>query len=167
MAGIQESASSGGAVWREMLSAARYKPHQGRIARRATFGALVAILLLAAFRLSQALSAWYGGTVSLGSASGALGADGGADYGLVRILIPLALLAIGSWLAFRMVNVPRFAEFLIAVEGEMAKVSWPSTGEVVRSSVVIIFMIFALTAILFLYDLFWRLLLRFLQEGVG
>jgi preprotein translocase subunit SecE len=66
-----------------------------------------------------------------------------------------------------MVNVPRFAEFLIAVEGEMAKVSWPSTGEVVRSSVVIIFMIFALTAILFLYDLFWRVLLRFLQEGIG
>ena len=167
MAGTQESASTGGAVWREMLSSARYKPHQGRIARQSTFWALVAILALAAFRLSQTLSAWYGGTVSLASASGTLGADGGVDYGLVRFLIPLALVAVGSWLAFRIVNVPRFAEFLIAVEGEMAKVSWPSTGEIVRSSAVIIFMIFALSAILFLYDLFWRVLLRFLQEGVG
>ena len=166
MAGTQESTSTTGAVWRELLSTSVYKRHQGRIARQATFGALVAILAVAAWRLSQTLSVWYGGAVSLGSGTGSLsGADGGVDYGLVRFLIPLGLLALGSWLAFRLVNVPRFAEFLIAVEGEMAKVSWPSTGEVVRSSAVIIFMIFALSAILFLYDLFWRLLLQLLQQG--
>lgn len=167
MAGIQESASTGGAMWREMVSSTRYKPHQGRMARLATFWAMAAILALAAVRLSQTLAAWYGGAISLGSAASTLGGEGAVDYGLVRFLIPLALLAVGCWLAFRMVNVPRFAEFLIAVEGEMAKVSWPSYGEVVRSSAVIIFMIFALSAILFLYDLFWRVLLSFLQGEIG
>ena len=43
----------------------------------------------------------------------------------------------------------------------MAKVSWPSKSEVVRSSAVIIFLIFALAAILAVYDLFWWFVLRY------
>ena len=31
-------------------------------------------------------------------------------------------------------NMPRFADFLIAVEAEMNKVSWPSKAELIRSS---------------------------------
>ncbi|MDO7678940.1 MAG: preprotein translocase subunit SecE, partial [Pirellulales bacterium] len=46
------------------------------------------------------------------------------------------------------------------------KVTWPSRDEVFRSSVVVIFMIFALSAILAAYDLFWWLVLRSLQ-GFG
>jgi preprotein translocase SecE subunit len=47
----------------------------------------------------------------------------------------------------------------------MAKVSWPSADEVFRSSVVIIFLIFALSAILAGYDLFWAFLLRPVLRG--
>ena len=36
----------------------------------------------------------------------------------------------------------QFADFLIAVEAEMTKVSWPSRGELVRSSIVVILVIF-------------------------
>jgi preprotein translocase SecE subunit len=39
-------------------------------------------------------------------------------------------------------------------------VSWPTGDEVFRSSVVIIFLIFALAAILAGYDLFWWFVLR-------
>ena len=60
-------------------------------------------------------------------------------------------------------NFPRFAEFLIGVESEMAKVAWPSLGEVARSSAVVIFMIFALSFILAAYDLFWRFVLQAVQ----
>ena len=56
-----------------------------------------------------------------------------------------------------------FADFLIAVETEMTKVSWPSTDEVIRSSAVVIFLIFALAAILAAYDLFWWFVLRAIQ----
>jgi preprotein translocase SecE subunit len=42
----------------------------------------------------------------------------------------------------------------------VAKVSWPTAEEVIRSSAVIIFLIFALAAILAGYDLFWWFVLR-------
>ncbi|NBV44340.1 MAG: preprotein translocase subunit SecE [Planctomycetia bacterium] len=165
MAGTQDSTTTDGAIWREFLSASIYKRHQGRIARQATFAALVATLALGVWRLSQTLAAWFGGAASLsGSLSTALGSQSTAtDFGLVRFLLPLVLMAAGTWLVYRLVNVPRFADFLIAVETEMTKVSWPTAGEVARSSAVIIFLIFALSAILFLYDLFWRVLLQALQ----
>jgi preprotein translocase subunit SecE len=60
------------------------------------------------------------------------------------------------------VNLPRFADFLIAVEAEVNKVSWPSRAELVRSTVVVLITIFALAGILFLYDFIWSLLLRML-----
>ena len=74
------------------------------------------------------------------------------------------LLAAGLWFCYRLVNVPRFADFLISVESEMAKVSWPTGDEVVRSSAVIIFLIFALSAILAAYDLFWWFVLRYVLK---
>jgi preprotein translocase subunit SecE len=71
----------------------------------------------------------------------------GLAYGL-----PTVLLAVGIWLGFRIVNVPSFADFLIAVEAEMNKVSWPSRLELVRSSMVVIILMFGLTVVLFGYD---------------
>jgi preprotein translocase subunit SecE len=55
---------------------------------------------------------------------------------------------------------PRFADFLIAVEAEMNKVSWPTRIELVRSSIVVIFTIFGLMFVLYFFDIFWRLLLN-------
>jgi preprotein translocase subunit SecE len=76
--------------------------------------------------------------------------------------IPMALFVIGIWLAFRLVNMPRFADFLIAVEAEMYKVSWPSRAELIRSSIVVIVLLLLLTAVLFVYDIVWQWLFRFL-----
>jgi preprotein translocase subunit SecE len=53
------------------------------------------------------------------------------------------------------VNIPRFADFLIAVEAEMNKVSWPARQELIRSSLVVIFVIFAMAIALFGFDLVW------------
>jgi preprotein translocase subunit SecE len=72
-------------------------------------------------------------------------------------------LAIGVWFSFRLVNVPRFADFLIAVEAEMNKVSWPTRPELFRSSVVVIVLLLLLTVVLFVYDIAWR----FLFEALG
>jgi preprotein translocase subunit SecE len=70
--------------------------------------------------------------------------------------------------SFRLVNMPRFADFLIAVEAEMYKVSWPSRTELIRSSLVVIFVIFALSVVLFGFDAFWMGLFQWigvLKEG--
>ncbi len=69
---------------------------------------------------------------------------------------------LGLWFAFRLVNMPRFADFLIAVEAEMNKVSWPSRTELIRSSIVVIVVLLLLTAVLFVYDIVWQWLFRFL-----
>jgi preprotein translocase subunit SecE len=135
----------------ELLSASVYKRNQGRVARQLTFAALAAVIGIGVWRLAQLLGVLYGG--------GAAGM-GGEDFGVVRFVVPAVLLASGLWVAYRAVNVPWFADFLIAVEAEMAKVSWPTGDEVFRSSVVIIFLIFALAAILAGYDLFWWFVLR-------
>ena len=71
----------------------------------------------------------------------------------------MVLLAAGLWLAYRLVNVPAFADFLIAVEAEMNKVSWPSRTELVRGSTVVLLMMFAFAFVLAGCDIFWKLLL--------
>ena len=71
-------------------------------------------------------------------------------------MISGAVLSIGLWLSYRVVNYPKFADFLIAVEAEINKVSWPTRGELIRSSLVVLFVILALAAILFGFDLIWK-----------
>jgi preprotein translocase subunit SecE len=79
---------------------------------------------------------------------------------MLHYWVPLALMAIGLWASFRVVQLPSFADFLISVEAEMNKVSWPTWTELVRSSMVVILMIFILAAILFFYDFAWKFLLE-------
>jgi preprotein translocase subunit SecE len=71
------------------------------------------------------------------------------------------------WLSFRLVNMPRFADFLIAVEAEMSKVSWPTRKELFRGSAVVIVTIVVLASVLVLFDLVWTLLLRALGVSIG
>jgi preprotein translocase subunit SecE len=130
--------------FRELVHLDVYKRSQGLLVRRATFIALVATVLLGAARL-----------IVLTESSTPT-----VHYGL-----PLLISVVGLWISFRLVNVPKFADFLIAVEAEMSKVSWPDRGTLVRSSGVVLVTIFLLAAVLFFYDLFWRFLLS--QLGVS
>lgn len=153
---MQENVKQAG-ILGDLLSLSVYKRNQGRVTRQVTFAALAAVIGVGIWRLSQLLAAWFGG----GDAGLASLAGNGVDLGVVRFLLPGCLLALGLWLCYRIVNVPKFADFLIAVEAEVAKVSWPTGEEVFRSSAVIIFLIFALAAILAAYDLFWWFVLRY------
>jgi preprotein translocase subunit SecE len=158
VATTRQQETAGGSLWRELFSFSIYKRNQGKVARQVTFAALAVALLIGVWRLSQLLPIWFGG----GAASGA-GGLGGIDLGVLRLGVPIVLGLLALWFSVRIVNVPRFADFLISVESEMTKVSWPSKDEVIRSSAVVIFLIFALAAILAGYDLFWWSVLRSLQ----
>ena len=157
MAGIEHNPTAAAGLWRELLSFTVYKRTQGKVARQVTFAALAVTIATGVWRLSQLLPTWFS------SGFAAAGDMGTSDLGVLRFLVPGVLLAAGLWFAFRLVNYAPFADFLIAVETEMTKVSWPSVDEVVRSSAVVIFMIFALAAILAAYDLFWWFVLRAIQ----
>ncbi len=123
----------------ELFHAGLYKRSQGRIARQVTFAAVAVVLAAGLLRLNQML-------VGLGPA--------------LAYAIPALLLIAGLWAAYRLVNVPAFADFLIAVEAEMNKVSWPTRTELIRSSLVVLIMIFALAAVLFGFDAFWSWVFR-------
>jgi preprotein translocase subunit SecE len=123
----------------ELFHLGLYKRSQGRLTRQVTWAALAIALAVGAYRLSVYL----------------------LEQGpMVQYLVPGLVLAVGLWIAFRLVNMPRFADFLIAVEAEVNKVSWPSKGELYRSTIVVLITIFALAAILYTYDFFWSYLLR-------
>jgi preprotein translocase subunit SecE len=119
------------AIVHELFRFGFYKRNQGRIARQATFAALVVIVALGCWRLSQYYS------------------DQAAT---LRYYVPLVLFVIGLWASFRIVQMPAFADFLISVEGEMNKVSWPSRSELFRAALVVILVIFFLSALLYIYD---------------
>ena len=65
---------------------------------------------------------------------------------------------LGMWFGYRLVNWPTFADFLISVEAELNKVSWPTQKELIRASLVVIFTILFLSIILFAYDALWEFL---------
>lgn len=143
----KDSTATGGSFFGELFHFNLYKRTQGRVARQVTFAAIAICFGMAAWRMFDAPEFGYDKWL-----------DGGAKY-----LFPSLVLAAGCWLAYRLVNMPKFADFLIAVEAEMNKVSWPSRAELIRSSLVVIFVIFVLAALLFAYDIIWR----FLFELIG
>ena len=115
-----------------------YKRSQGRFARQVTFAVLAVIIALGAWRLNV----WLEGR-----------ADADRQLGYV---VPLGVLVLGWWIIFRLVQLPKFADFLISVEGEMNKVTWPKQGELIRASLVVMAVIFLLAALLYFYDLIWK-----------
>jgi preprotein translocase subunit SecE len=131
-----------------MFTASRYKRNQGKVARQATFFALLAVAAVGAWTMSAGATPEFGAYVVPPGIRASVSPEVVAKY-----VLPMIVLAIGAWAAFRVVNIPRFAEFLISVENEMGKVSWPSRGELFRASMVVLVVIFLLTAILFTYDL--------------
>jgi preprotein translocase SecE subunit len=69
---------------------------------------------------------------------------------------------LGIWFAFRIVNMPRPAEFMIAVEAEMVKVSWPNKKEVYVTTIVVIVVMMIFCVLLAIYDLIWHYLFHWM-----
>ncbi len=131
------------AIFRELFQVGIYKRTQGLLVRQIT-GAVVALgFLIAAWQLYI----WLRVTVQAAW----------LVYG-----VPMFVALVGLWTSYRLVNVPRFADFLIAVEAEMRTVWWPSWAETVRSSTVVIFVMFFLAAVLFAFDFVWTVVFQFL-----
>ncbi len=134
----KEKAVGSPSLMSELVQAGRYKRTQGKVARQATLVAIWVLVAIAAYQAYQQLDAF----ASM------------REYAL-QYLVPGALVIFGFWVGYRLINWPTFADFLIAVEAEMNKVSWPTKAELWRSVVVVIILIFLLALLLFAFDLFW------------
>ncbi len=135
----KENTAPSTALWSELFHVALYKPMLGKLTRQITGFTFAIAACLGAWRLYQV---------------------GGLPENL-RFPVAAVIAVLGSWIAYRVVNWPPFADFLIGVEAEMNKVSWPGWTELKRSSIVVIVLIFGLTAVLFAYDLLWYVLLKY------
>ncbi|MEY3458369.1 MAG: Preprotein translocase subunit SecE [Planctomycetota bacterium] len=130
MAGKSDSS-----LTRELLTAALYKSNQGRMVRQFTF---FAVVLIAAF-----------GCITLANGPLIRAAR------VVQVAVPLVIWLVSGWIAFRAVNFPRFADFLISVESELARVTWPPRSEVTQATVVVLVTMASLGIFLFLIDIIW------------
>jgi len=110
-----------------------YKRGQGKYTRSITFvgGALIAALI-GRFVYQQLVF---------------------TDRLLVLYGIPVAIFIGGAVLMFWIVNRPRSADFMIATEGEMKKVSWSSKKEIIGGTKVVIATTLLLALLLWAVDL--------------
>jgi preprotein translocase SecE subunit len=60
-----------------------------------------------------------------------------------------------TWMSWRIVNWPAFADFLIATEAEMNKVSWTTRKRLVQDTIVVLVTVILLTVFLFVVDILW------------
>ncbi|WP_165220044.1 preprotein translocase subunit SecE [Aquisphaera insulae] len=121
------------------LETSLYKPMQGWYARLYTAIGLGVVLVSGVYLLWQSIME-YEVTARLG--------------------IPAAVLLILGWAIFRIVHFPPFAEFLIATEAEMNKVSWTSKEDLYRSTTVVLATVVLMAVFLFMVDWLWLFILR-------
>lgn len=136
----KEKSAFSGSIVQGLFQVGFYKRSQGKLTRQVTFAVMAIVVSLASWRWNQILS--------------------GSTWSEMKYIVPGVFFLGGFWFSFRLVNLPRFADFLIAVEAEINKVSWPSRAELFRSSLVVMFLIFFLAGTLFVYDIFWRKLFQ-------
>ncbi|HBE66950.1 MAG TPA: preprotein translocase subunit SecE [Planctomycetaceae bacterium] len=139
-----DSIASSRPLMQELFASGLYKRNQGRMVRQVTCLTIWVIVAIAVWRMHSLflVNRLQGSWTSY--------------------LIAAAVGGLGFWFAFRLVNWPKFADFLIAVEAELNKVSWPTKKELVRASIVVIFTILFLSAVLFAFDAIWRFLFGWL-----
>lgn len=129
------SKSASASLVPELFRFGVYKSSQGRMVRQFTFFAIVVIAAFGCLTLANGMLV--------------------TSDKPVRIGVPAVIWVACSWVAFRVVNIPKFADFLVSVESELEKVTWPTRHEVVQATIVVLVAMFSLGVFLFLIDLLW------------
>jgi len=129
-----------GGFFQELLRTKRYKPTQGKVARLLTGISIAVLFFCCAYTFYCHTIGWEP---------------------VVRSVITLVIAVLGGWLAFRTIHWAPFADFLVSVEAEMMKVSWPSYAETHSSTVVVLVVLGLLAVVIFAFDIFWYWVFHF------
>lgn len=135
------------------FTAVPYKPAQGKLVRRCT---MMGLLLLAGSGIWTLLQHGTLETID-------------KDWLLrlpfvhititllrdLRFTLPILLAAATFWLSYRVVHMPTFAEFLIATEGELNKIAWPTRKSLIQDTIVVLTTVVLFTIFLFVVDIAW------------
>jgi len=123
-----------------------YKKGQGKYTRLVTLASVVLMATFAAVAMSDFLKG-YDLT----------------KQPFIRFGVPALMVGLIGLLAGWLTNRAKSADFLIATEGEMKKVSWSSKKEVIGSTKVVVITTFVLAVILFAVDLVFAFLFGYMK----
>ncbi|MCI0460039.1 MAG: preprotein translocase subunit SecE [Gemmataceae bacterium] len=145
--------------------ATSFKPNQGLRVRRGTLIGLLAIGICGIYVLisHRTLSSGAWDLVVPFSASAERLPGGAVNWTWlsvpimfkVNMTLPVLLMVGVAWFSWRVVNWPKFADFLIATEAEMNKVSWTTRKRLVQDTIVVLVTVFLMTIFLFVVDVLW------------
>lgn len=76
---------------------------------------------------------------------------------VLTVSVLIAILAL--WFSYRLVNYPHFADFLIATDAELNKVSWSSQKRLIQDTIVVLVTMIMMAVFLLLIDLLWSFIL--------
>ena len=111
-----------------------YKRGQGKYTRLCSSFGVALVVGLGCLQLYKKLQAW--------------------DLGLWTVtMVPAGLFVVLGFLIFWLVNKPSVADFMIAAESEMKKVSWSSRKEIAVSTFIVIVLVTLLAVFLGVTDL--------------
>ena len=75
----------------------------------------------------------------------------------IATMVPAALFLLLAFLIYWIVNKPSIADFMIAAEGEMKKVSWSSRAEITVSTIIVIIVVLIMAILLGTTDLGFKM----------
>jgi preprotein translocase SecE subunit len=84
----------------------------------------------------------------------------------ITLTVPFLILVAAGWFSWRLVNWPMFADFLIATEAEMNKVSWTTRKRLYTDTIVVLVTVVLMTVFLFVVDILWIKILTWEPIGV-
>jgi preprotein translocase SecE subunit len=134
------------------FDAKTYKKHQGVRVRRLTILGLLLVLGTGIYAL------WHNNVLGPKDWIALIPYTGGKSITLlpdIRLTVPVILAGLAVWFAWRVVNYPTFADFLIATEAEINKVSWTPRPRLIQDTIVVLITVFIITMFLFFVDIFW------------
>jgi preprotein translocase subunit SecE len=123
-----------------------YKKTQGRPTRQIALCVIVACLSWLLVSAGALIRPFLNGAfkaIGVGAAIGWLG-------------VCVVLVGLSGVLAMALLNRPRWADFLISVQAEIDKVTWPSKAEVQKATLVVLVLLVSMAVVIFLFDLVWQ-----------
>ena len=135
------------------MSLSIYKKGQGKYTRLCSAFGIGIFAVLGSWRLYVSLDAWDIPGLSTRS------------HLWVSTMVPVGLFVVLALVIVWLANKPSIADFMIASEGEMKKVSWSSKQEIFVSTVVVIVVVVAMAVLLGVTDLGFQAFFGWLFEG--
>ena len=132
-----------------MIAITTYKKTQGRPTRQIALcilAGLLSWLLITAITLFQP---------ALNSALEKYKVDWRPGH-IFWLNIWLSIIGVAFVISVASLNRPRWADFLISVQAEVDKVTWPSSAEVRKATVVVLALLVTMAVVIFAFDAIWQ-----------